>query len=129
VRWKRFGVPAVTGVVVFGAVTAFAATFTVSSKSVVAGNATVNACNATASVTYSTIYSSSLPGYTVTTTPITTGASCTTMAYKVTLMGASNVSLGEKTGSLDASGAASPDFTTSAISVALVTGVAVTITG
>ncbi len=128
-RWKRYSVPAVTGVVVFGAVTAFAATFTVSSKSVVAGNAAVSACNTTAAVTYNTVYASTLPGYTVTTTPITTAASCTGMAYKVTLMGATNNSLGEKTGNLDSSGAASPDFTTSVISVALVTGVAVTITG
>jgi hypothetical protein len=129
VRWKRFGVPAVTGVVVFGAVTAFAATFTVSSKTVVAGNATVSACNATAAVTYNTLYSATLPGYTVTTTPITTAASCNGMAYKVTLMGATNNSLGEKTGTLDSSGASSPDFTTSVVSVALISGVAVTITG
>ena len=127
--WKRFGVPAVTGVVVFGAVTAFAASFTVSSKTVVAGNATVSACNSSAAVTYNTVYSATLPGYTVTTTPITTAATCNGMAYKVTLMGASNVQLAEKTGTLDATGAASPDFTTSVVSVALITGVAVTITG
>ncbi len=128
-RWKRLGVPAVTGVVVFGAVTAFAASFSVSSKSVVAGTTTVTACNASASVTYNTVYSASLPGYTVTTTPITTASTCNGMAYKVTLMGASNVQLAEKTGNLDSTGAASPDFTSSVVSVALITGVAVTITG
>src|SRR4051812_42569887 len=86
-RWgaKRFLIPAVAGVVTFGAVTAFAATLGVSSKSLGAGNATVASCNATAQVTYNTTYASTIPGYKVTTAPVTTASGCATMSYKVTL--------------------------------------------
>src|SRR3954467_13136126 len=91
-RWgaKRFLIPAVAGVVTFGAVTAFAATLSVSSKSLGAGNATVATCNASAQVSYNTTYSATLPGYKVSTTPVTTAAGCATMSYKVTLTGAGN---------------------------------------
>ena len=125
----RFAVPAVVGVVVFGSVTAFAASLTVTSKSLGSGNATVNTCNAAANVSYTTAYQASISGYKVATAPITTAAACANMAYRVTLTGASNVSLGEITGSLDGTGAASPDFSASNVSAASVTGVSVSITG
>ena len=130
-RWgaKRFLIPAVAGVVTFGAVTAFAATLSVSSKSLGSGNATVSTCNASAQVSYNTAYSASLPGYKVSTTPVTTAAGCATMSYKVTLTGAANASLGEITGTLDGTGAASPDFSSSNIAASAVTGVSVAITG
>jgi hypothetical protein len=126
---KRFLIPAVAGVVTFGVVTAFAATLTVSSKSLGSGNATVATCNASAQVSYNTAYSASLPGYKVSTTPVTTAAGCATMSYKVTLTGAANASLGEITGTLDGTGAASPDFSSSNIAASAVTGVSVAITG
>src|SRR3954468_1386487 len=90
-RWgaKRFLIPAVVGVVTFGAVTAFAATLSVSSKSLGAGNATVATCNATAQVSYTTSYSATLPGYIVATAPITSSAGCLNMTYRVSLTGAS----------------------------------------
>ena len=127
--WKRYTVPIVAGVVVFGAVTAFAATLTVNSKTLGAGNATVASCNATAAVTYNTVYAAALPGYKVTTAPVTTAVACATFAYKATLSGAAGVSLGEITGVLDATGLASPDFTASNITAASVTGISVVITG
>jgi hypothetical protein len=126
---KRFLVPVVAGVVTFGAVTAFAATLTVTSKSLGSGNATVAGCNATAAVTYNTTYSASLPGYKVSTAPVTTAIGCATMSYKVTLTGTSNTSLGEVTGTLDAAGAASPDFSSANVAASAVTGVSVVITG
>lgn len=128
-RGKRFLIPVTVGVVVFGAVTAFAATLTVNSKSLGAGNATVASCNSSASVTYNTSYSATLPGYKVTTAPVTSAVACATMSYKVTLTGAANASLGEVTGTLDASGNASPDFTASNIAASGVTGISVVITG
>ena len=128
-RGKRFLIPAVVGVVVFGAVTAFAATLTVNTKTLGSGNATVASCNASASVTYNTTYSATLPGYKVTTAPVTSAAACATMAYKVTLTGASNTSLGEVSGTLDATGTASPDFSASNVAASAVTGVSVVITG
>lgn len=131
-RWgaKRFLIPAVAGVVTFGAVTAFAATLSVSSKSLGAGNATVASCNATAQVTYNTTYQASLPGYKVSTTPITTAAGCTGMTYKVTLTTTGNAQLGtDITGTLDASGGASPDFSSQNLAASAVTGVSVAVTG
>jgi hypothetical protein len=127
--WKRYAVPVVAGVVVFGAVTAFAATMTVTSKSLGAGSATVASCNATAVATYNTVYSSLIPGYKIATTPVTTAPTCATMAYKVTLSGLAGTSLGEITGVLDATGLASPDFTLDNINPAAVTGISVVVTG
>jgi flagellar basal body-associated protein FliL len=128
-RGRRLLIPLGAGVVIFGAVTAFAATLNVSTKSLGSGNATVTSCNATAAVTYNTAYASTLPGYKVTTAPITTAATCTGLSYKVTLTGTGNASLAEVTGTLDASGAASPDFSASNIAAANVTGVSVIVTG
>jgi flagellar basal body-associated protein FliL len=128
-RGKRFLIPLIVGVVTFGAVTAFAATLTVNSKSLGSGNTTVTSCNASAAVSYNTSYSATLPGYKVTTAPVTSAVACATLSYKVTLTGASNASLAEVTGTLDASGNASPDFTTNNIAASLVTGVSVVITG
>lgn len=125
---SRYLVPATVGVVVFGAVTAFAASLSVSSSSLGAGNATVQSCNSTASVTYNTAPSAGV--YKVTTAPVTTAAACAGMSYRVTLTGASNATLGEVTGTLDATtGAGLPDFTSSAISASAVQGVSVVITG
>jgi hypothetical protein len=126
---KRFVVPLVAGVAVFGVATAFAASLTVTGTSLGSGNATAASCNASASVTFNTSYASGLPGYKVTTTPVTTAVACATKAYRVTLTGAANASLGEVTGSLDASGNASPDFSASNIAASGVTGVSVVITG
>ena len=126
---KRYLVPVIAGVTVFGAVTAFAATLNVSSQSLGSGNATVASCNTSAAVTYTTAYTATIPGYKVATAPVTTAVACATKAYKVTLTGAANASLAEITGSLDASGNAAPDFSASNISAALVTGVSVVISG
>ena len=127
--FARFALPAVVGVVVFGSVTAFAASLSVTSKTLGSGNATVASCNASVSVSYNTAYASTIPGYKVTTAPVTSAVGCATMAYKVTLTGAASASLAEISGTLDASGNASPDFTASNVSAALVTGVSVAITG
>ncbi|HEX4427689.1 MAG TPA: hypothetical protein VHZ96_00315 [Frankiaceae bacterium] len=125
---KRYVAPALAGVVVFGAVTAFAAGFTVTSNTVVSGNATVSACNATAAASYTTSWDATVPGYVVATAPITTGAGCGTMAYKVSLTGAGGAALAEQTGALVA-GAASPNFAASKILASNVVGISVTITG
>ena len=74
----RFAIPAVVGVVVFGSVTAFAASLSVSSKTLGAGNASVASCNASVSVSYNTAYQASIPGYKVTTAPVTSAAGCAT---------------------------------------------------
>jgi len=126
---KRIVIIGVLGVVVFGAVFAFAAALTVNTKSLAAGSGTVAACNSSATVSYNTAYSVTLPGYQVTTAPVTSAATCLNMPYTVTLTGAGNASLGSVTGTLTATGTASPDFTSQNVNAALVTGVSVVISG
>lgn len=124
---KRYLVPVVAGVTVFGAVTAFAATLGVSSTTLGSGDDAVTSCNASANVSYNVAFA--VGGYEVTTAPVTSAASCAAKSYKVTLTDSGGASLAEVTGSLDAAGSASPDFTSQAIKADLVEGVAVVITG
>lgn len=129
---KKYLLPVGAGVAVFGSVTAFAATLTVNSSSLGSGNATVASCNSAAAVTYNTTPTTNPKTYDVSTASVTTsgtGSGCATMAFKVTLLGANNASLGEKTGTLDATGAGSVDFTTSTVPASDVVGVAVVVTG
>ena len=125
---KKFLIPLGAGIVVFGAVTAFAATLNVTGTSLGAGNATVASCNSSASVTYTTAATTNAKTYRVATAPVTSAVACAGLAYKVSLLGASG-SLGEVTGTLDSSGAAAPDFTSANVAAQDVTGVAVVITG
>ena len=124
----RYLAPAAVGVVVFGAVTAFAASLTVTNNSLGAGNATVDTCNSSATVSYNTALSGGV--YKVTTAPVTTAASCAGKSYKVTLTDSAGASLGEVTGTLDATtGAALPDFTSAGVAATAVRGVSVVVTG
>jgi hypothetical protein len=126
---KKFLIPLGVGVVVFGAVTAFAASLTVNTTSLGSGNATVASCNSSASVSYNTAPTTNAKTYDVTTAPVASASGCSGMAVRVTLLGASNVSLGEKTATLDSSGSALPDFTSLTVPATDVVGVAVVITG
>lgn len=129
---KKFLLPLGVGVVVFGGATAFAATLSVNSTSLGAGNATVASCNSAATVSYSTVPTTNAKTYDVSTASITTsgtGTGCANMAFKVTLFGANNTTLGEKTGALDGTGAGSVDFTSLVVPASDVTGVAVVVTG
>lgn len=126
-------VPAVAaGLVVFSAATAFASSLSVTSVGLGSGNGTVSSCNATASVTYTIEYFSSIPGYGVKSVAITTNnTACASKSYKVALTDSSNVLItnGEKTGTLDASGNHTADYTATPISAATVAGVSVVVTG
>lgn len=126
---RRFVLPLVAGALVFTVGTAFASALTVNSKTLGSGNAAIATCNATASVTYNTAYSATIPGYKVTTAPVASSAACALMSYRVTLTGAANASLGEVVGTLTALGAATPDFTASNVVATSVVGVSVSITG
>jgi uncharacterized membrane protein YesL len=125
---KRYLTPLIAGVIVFGAVTAFAATLNVSSKTLGSGNATVSSCNSAASVSYTTSFASG--NYQVATLPITSAVGCANMAYKVTITGNGALATTpvEVTGTLDAAGAASPSVPAGVLA-ADVTGVSVVITG
>lgn len=129
---KKYLLPLGAGVVVFGSVTAFAATLTVNSSSLGAGNATVTSCNSAAAVTYGTTPTANAKTYDVSTATVTTsgtGTGCANMSFRVTLLGAGGTTLGEKTGTLDGTGAGSADFTTLTIPASDVASVAVVVTG
>ncbi len=127
---QRHAVPLIAGIVVFGAVTAFAAGFSVNSTTIESGSATVGGCGAIAAVTYNMAWDAGMNTYKVSTAPVTTGTNCKGMSYKVTVTNASGVSLGEITGTLDSvTGAAAPDFSSRNIAVSTVGGVSVTVTG
>jgi hypothetical protein len=126
---RRYLIPAGAGFAVFAVATSFAASLSLTGTSLGSGNASTSSCNASASVTYNSSYASGIPGYKVTTAPVTTAAGCASKAYKVTLTGAASASLGEVTGTLDASGNASPDFSGQNIAASGVTGISVVITG
>ncbi len=128
-RIKRYAAPVITGVVVLGAVTAFAAGFSVTSNTVVSGNAAVSACNSSASASYTTEWEPALSAYKVATTPISTATGCANMAYKVTLTGSGGSSLAELTGALGTDGGASPNFSGNKVPAASIVGISVAITG
>ena len=122
---KKYLLPVGVGVVVFGAVTAFAATLNVSSTTLGAGNATVAACKDAAAVTYTPT------GANVGTATVTfsgTGAGCNGMTAQVTLTGINSLASSPASGSgTVASGVATVNF--SSVAASDVTGVSVVITG
>jgi len=73
---KRLIIALVVGLVIFAMVYAFAATLNVNTKSLGAGGNAVASCNASANVSYNAVYSAALPGYKVSTVPITSAAGC-----------------------------------------------------
>ena len=102
---KKYLVPLGVGIVVFGSVTAFAASLTVNSSTLGAGNDTVDTCNTSANVSYTTALSATTHLYEVTGTSVTTVAgtpsACGDMAYKITLLDSSGAAVGsEITGTL-----------------------------
>lgn len=126
---KRYAVPVLAGVVVFGAVSAFAATLGVSSTTLGSGDSAVASCNASAAVSYTSDWDALLQAYEVSTAPITSAVGCAGKSYKVTLTDSTGASLAEITGTLDGTGAHAPDFSAADVLAADVTGVAVLVTG
>jgi hypothetical protein len=126
---KRTIIAIVLAIGVFAGVYGLAASLGVSSDTLGAGNATVAACQAgTLTTSYTPSYSATAPaGYRATTVTIgNIGAGCQGKAYKVTLVDASNASLGEVTGTTPAAANMALTF---AVSAAAVEGVHVVITG
>jgi hypothetical protein len=117
---------------IFGAVYGFAATLSVGTNQLSAGNATVASCQAsgTPTGTYSVAYDSTLGAYKVsgvTVTGIDTG--CGTKAVSVTLTGTGGSNLGTITGTAPVGGGSLALTPGSTISAASVTGVSVAING
>ena len=115
----------------FGGVYGLAASLNLTTDSLGAAQTTVAACQAGAlNATYTTSYSAGTPGYTVGTVTVTgLAATCYAKAYKVTLSGAGNASLGEATGTTPSSGTSFAATFSPAVGAAPVTGIGVVISG
>jgi hypothetical protein len=128
---KRVLAALFAGVLTFGAVYGLAASLNLTSDSLGSGTAVVAACQpATLNATYTSTYSAATPGYTVGTVTVTgLAATCYTKAYKITLAGAGNASLGEATGTTPSSGTSFAATFSPALSATSITGVTVVISG
>ena len=132
---KRFVVALFAGGTIFGGVYGLAASMGVSSETLGAGTAAGAACQSTTlTPSYATAYDASIPGYKVGVVTVngldTTAGKCASKSFKITLVNASNATLGEATGSTPASGTSfTADFTSGGISASGVSGVHVLITG
>ena len=128
---KRALIIAIAGVLTFGAVYGFAASLNLTTDSLGAADTTVAACQAGAlTATYTSSYSSTVPGYAVGTVTVTGLAStCYAKAYKITLSGSGNTSLGETTGTTPSSGTSFAATFSPALNAASITGIGVVISG
>jgi hypothetical protein len=121
---KRVLTAILAATLTFGAVYGLAASLDLATT-------TVAACQAgQLTATYTSTYAGGTPGYTVGTVTVTgLAATCYSKAYKVTLSGAGNASLGEATGTTPASGTSFAATFSPTVNAASVTGVSVVISG
>ncbi len=127
---KRSAAAALAALLTFGTVYGLAASLNLTSDSLGAATTAVAACQAgTLNATYTSGYSPTAPGYTVTTVTVNGLAStCYSKAYRVELSGAAGAALGEATGTTPATGTSfSATFT--GVTAASVTGINVVISG
>lgn len=104
-RKKKLIIGLAVGAASFAAVFAMAASLTVGSNSLGAGNADVASCDTNGvDHTYDTAYAAALPGYRVSSVDVTgiDATACSGFDIKATLLSSAGVSLGEVTGTVDA---------------------------
>jgi len=128
---KRALITAFAAVVTFGAVYGLAASLNLTSDSLGAAEQTVAACQSgQLTASYTNSYAAGLPGYQVGTVTVSgLAATCYSKAFKISLMGSGNASLGEATGTTPASGTSFAATFSPAVSSALITGISVVISG
>jgi hypothetical protein len=128
---KRLIAAMFAAILTFGLVYGLAASLNLTTDSLGAATNTVAACQAGAmNATYSSSYSTSLPGYSVGTVTVTGLAStCYSKPYKITLAGAASASLGEATGTTPSSGTSFSATFSPVVSAASITAVSVVISG
>ena len=127
---KRLLAASIAGLLAFGGVYGLAASLNLTTDSLGAAQTVVAACQAGAmNATYTSSYAAGTPGYNVGTVTVTgLAVGCQSKAYKITLSGAGNASLGEATGTTGTGTSFAATFSP-AVSSALVTGIAVVISG
>jgi len=128
-RTTKLVLAAVVASIVFAGVYGFAASLGLTSSGLGAGNAVVAACGTGINAAYTTAYSSSLPGYSVSQVNLTSiPAACLSKAYKIQLTGAAGATVGaEMTGTLPASGTTANISTSGNVDASLVTGISVVV--
>jgi hypothetical protein len=120
---------AVAAVVVFAGTYGFAASLGLTSSGLGAGSAVVAACGTGMNAAYTTAYSATIPGYSVSQVNLTAiPAACLSKAYRIQLTGAAGAAVGaEMTGTLPASGTTANISTSGNVDASLVTGVSVVV--
>ena len=127
-RTTKLVLAAVVASIVFAGVYGFAASLGLTSSGLGAGSAVVASCGTGINAAYTTTYSSSIPGYSVSQVNLTAiPAACQSKSYKIQLTGAGGAAVGaEMSGTLPA--AATANIATSGTpDASLVTGVSVVI--
>jgi len=128
-RTTKFVVAAVVASIVFAATYGFAASLGLTSSGLGAGNAVVAACGTGINAAYTTAYSATLPGYSVSQVNLTAiPAACLSKSYRIQLTGAGGAAVGtEMTGTLPASGTTANISTSGNVDASAVTGISVVV--
>jgi hypothetical protein len=128
-RKTKMVIAAVAAVVVFASTYGFAASLGLTSSGLGAGNAVVAACGTGINAAYTTAYSATIPGYSVSQVNLTSiPAACLSKAYRIQLTGSGGAAVGsEMTGTLPASGTTANISTSGNVDASLVTGISVVV--
>jgi hypothetical protein len=128
-RTTKLVLAAVVASIVFAGVYGFAASLGLTSSGLGAGNAVVASCGSGIQAAYTTAYSSSLPGYSVSAVNLSSiPAGCLSKSYSVQLTGAGGATVGaEMTGTLPASGTTATISTSGNVDASIVAGISVAI--
>jgi hypothetical protein len=128
-RTTKLVLAAVVASIVFAGVYGFAASLGLTSSGLGAGNAVVSSCGSGINAAYTTAYSATLPGYSVTQVNLSSiPAGCLNKSYRVQLTGAGGATVGsEATGSLPGSGTTYSVPMSGNIDASLVIGISVAI--
>jgi hypothetical protein len=128
-RTTKLVLAAVVASIVFAGVYGFAASLGLTSSGLGAGNAVVASCGTGINAAYTTAYSATLPGYSVSQVNLTSiPAACLSKAYRIQLTGAAGAAVGaEMTGTLPASGTTANISTSGNVDASAVTGISVVV--
>lgn len=128
-RATKLVLAAVMASIVFAGVYGFAASLGLGSSGLGAGNAVVASCGTGIQAAYTTAYSATLPGYSVSQVNLSSiPAACLSKSYRIQLTGAAGVTVGaEMTGTLPAAGTTANISTSGNVDASAVTGISVVI--
>jgi hypothetical protein len=128
-RATKLVLAAVVSCIVFAGVYGFAASLSLSSSGLGAGNAVVAACGTGITASYTTAYASAISGYSVSQVNLASiPAACLSKSYKIQLTGAGGAAVGsEMSGTLPASGTTANISTSGSVDASQVTDISAVI--